>query len=249
MQMIPLSLLCVVLCLLSPVLQGEEAPIQVHIVEPFIDIHTGPASGYPVFHVAEQGEWLSILKRRTSWFKVETKKGQQGWVKQQALQLSLSSERQPVALVDGTFASYSQRDFELATFGGALDGVPSLSLAASWVVNENISTELSLSQALGDFSENQLLLVGLQHYTFPEWRLSPFISLALGQLRTKPRANLVQTGAETRSSDLLAAGLGLRYYLTHKVVIKLEYKSLLALTDRDENEELEQWKLGFAVFF
>lgn len=243
------SLLIIVLCLLSTVLHGEEAPIQVQITEPYIELHTGPASGYPVFYVAEQGEWLSILKRRTSWFKVETSKGKQGWVKQQALQLSLSSEGQPVAVFEGNFASYAQRHFELGALGGALEGVPSLSLFASWVVNENISTEFSFTQALGDFSENQLLLVGLYHYTFPEWRLSPFISLAVGQLRTKPRANLVQTGDETRSSDLLAAGLGLRYYLTRNFVIKLEYKSLLALTDRYGNEELEEWKLGFAVFF
>ncbi len=249
MQLILPTLLSIVLCLLSTVLHGEEAPIQVQIVEPYIELHTGPASGYPVFYVAEQGEWLSILKGRTNWFKVETNKGKQGWVKQQALQLSLSSEGQPVALYESTFASYNQRDFELGALGGTLEGVPSLSIFASWVVNENISTELSITQALGDFSENQLLLVALHHDTFPEWRLSPFISLGVGQLRTKPRANLVQAGDETRSSDLLAAGLGLRYYLTRNFVIKLEYKSLLALTDRDENEELEEWKLGFAVFF
>jgi len=29
----------------------------------------------------------------------------------------------------------------------------------------------------------------------------------------------------------------------------LEFNSLLVKTNRDENEELAQWKLGFAVFF
>ena len=252
MQKFPAYLTSIVLCFLSLTLHAEEY-VQVQIVEPYIELHTGPASGYPVFHVAEQGEWVSILKRRTTWFKVETSKGKQGWVKQQAVQLSLSSEGEPVNVFDasfeGGFEKYTQRNFEVGAYGGALDGVPSLSVYASWVANENFSLELSASQALGDFSENQLLLVGLNHYTFPEWRLSPFISLGVGQLRTKPRANLVQTGDETRKSDLLAAGLGMRYYLTRNFIIKLEYKSLLALTDRDENEELEEWKLGFAVFF
>jgi hypothetical protein len=37
--------------------------------------------------------------------------------------------------------------------------------------------------------------------------------------------------------------------LTRNFVVRFEYQSLLALTERDENEELEEWKLGFAVFF
>jgi hypothetical protein len=45
MQLIWPALFSIILCLLSPVLHGEEAPIQVQIAEPFIELHTGPASG------------------------------------------------------------------------------------------------------------------------------------------------------------------------------------------------------------
>jgi hypothetical protein len=130
-----------------------------------------------------------------------------------------------------------------------LESVPAISLTAAWVATENITTEVSFTQALGDFSESQLLMANLVFHPFPEWRWSPFVSLGGGRITTKPRANLVDSGAEQRSSDMLAAGLGLRYYLARNVVLKLEYQSLLAITDRDEQEELEQWKLGFAVFF
>jgi hypothetical protein len=102
---------------------------------------------------------------------------------------------------------------------------------------------------LGDLSENQYFLVSIQHTTFPQWRLSPYISLGAGKIRTTPKANLVESGNEARTSDILAAGLGLRYYLGRNFIVKLEYKNLQVLTDRDENEEIEEWKLGFAVFF
>ena len=241
--------LCTLLLCLATATGAQEAPVQVQIAEPFIELHTGPADGYPVFHVAAKGEWISVLKRRTNWFKVETDKGEQGWVKQKALHLTLNSDGQTVSLFDGSFESFAERDIEFGAMGGSFENVPSLTVFASWVMTENILADLSVTQALGDFSENQFALLSAMHHPFPEWRVSPYFILGLGQIRTKPRANLVEAGSEARTSDLFAAGLGIRYYLAQNFILKLEYKNLLVLTDRDENEELEEWKLGFAVFF
>ncbi len=245
-----LAVLCILTCsLICSFALADDSHPEVQIAEPFIEMHTGPAVGYPVFYVAEKGEWIAVLKRKTSWFKVRTRKGQEGWVKQQALSKTLNSESQPVTFFDGSFASYQQRDFEFGAMGGVLESVSSVSVSAAWVITENIATEISFTQALGDFSENQLLFASIKHTTFPEWRISPYIRLGAGQIKTKPRANLVQSGADTRTNDLIGGGIGVRYYLTRNFIVNLEYQSLLALTERDENEELEQWKLGFAVFF
>ncbi len=48
----------------------------VSIVEPYVDFRTGPASEYPIFHVAEQGETITILKKKTGWYKAITYTGQ-----------------------------------------------------------------------------------------------------------------------------------------------------------------------------
>lgn len=236
------------LCFIKFAIAEDEAP-EVQIVEPFIELHTGPAVGYPVFYVAEKGEWIRVLKRRTTWFKVVTRTGQEGWVKQSALQKTLSASGTQVSFFDGSIENFNQRTFELGAMGGSLESVASLSVFGTWVMTENIAAEISITQALGDFSENQLLLASLTHTAFPEWRVAPYIRLAAGQIRTTPRSNLVQSGDETRTNDLIGAGIGMRYYLSRNFIVRLEYQSLLALTERDENEELEQWKLGFAVFF
>ena len=223
--------------------------VQVQIKQPYIELHSGPAGGFPVIHVAAKNEWISVLKRRTHWFKVETNKGVQGWVKQEALHMTHSSTGQPVKLSDGSFESFAQRHVEFGGLGGVFEGVPSMTVFADWIVTENLAVGVSGTQALGDLSENQFFLIRVQHTTFAEWRVSPYVTLGVGQIRTTPRANLVQGGDETRTSDLLAAGLGLRYYMTQNFILKFEYQHLQALTDRDKNEDLEQWKLGFAVFF
>lgn len=243
--------------------------VQVQVKQAYIELHSGPAGGFPVIHVVEKNQWITVLKRRTNWFKVETIKGVrgsekarvegssegsgkgnvQGWVKQDALHLTQSSSGQPVKLSDGSFESFAQRNVEFGALGGSFEGVPSMTVFADWVATENLAAGISVTQALGDLSENQFFLIRVQHTTFPEWRVSPYITLGAGKIRTKPRANLVQSGDEARTSDLLAAGIGLRYYMAQNFMLKLEYQHLQALTDRDINEDLEQWKLGFAVFF
>jgi hypothetical protein len=243
--------------------------VQVQVKQPYIELHSGPAGGFPVIHVVEKNQWITVLKRRTNWFKVETIKGVrgiekgrvkgslggggkenvQGWVKQDALHLTQSSSGQPVKLSDGSFETFAQRNVEFGALGGSFEGVPSMTVFADWVATENLAAGISVTQALGDLSENQFFLIRVQHTTFPEWRVSPYITIGAGKIRTKPRANLVQSGDETRTSDLLAAGIGLRYYIAQNFMLKLEYQHLQALTDRDINEDLEQWKLGFAVFF
>lgn len=222
---------------------------EVIVAEPYIELHTGPASEYPVFHVAEKGARITILKKHTDWYKVQAEKGIEGWVSSPSLHLTLNLNKAPVQLKDDTFESYLKRDWEMAVTAGVLESVASLSVSGGWVMTENIVIEASYTQALGNFSENQLAVIRLKHFTFPEWKLSPYITLGAGQIRTKPRSNLVQSGGEVRTSDLLEAGLGVRYYLNRNFVARLEYKSFLALTDRDEQEELEEWKFGFSVFF
>ncbi len=49
--------------------RGTATP-EVVIDDPYIDLHTGPGRGYPIFFVAERGEQIALLKRRTEWFKV-----------------------------------------------------------------------------------------------------------------------------------------------------------------------------------
>lgn len=68
-------------CLFSTVfaVQAEQTPT-VQVSAAFIDMHSGPAAELPIFYVAEKGEWIKVLSRRTGYFKVVSQDGTQGWV-------------------------------------------------------------------------------------------------------------------------------------------------------------------------
>ncbi|WP_340679836.1 SH3 domain-containing protein [Paraglaciecola sp.] len=240
------------LCLLTANCWAEghlQEQAQVQVKQAYVDMRSGPAGAYPVVYVAAKDEWLSVLKQRTSWFKVQTAKGQLGWISQDDLHLTLSASGEPVLLSDGSFDNFASRQFEVGTMLGSFDGIPSVTVMADWISTENISLGINLTQAVGSFSDHQLAMVNIRHSAFPEWRLAPYVVFGAGKIRTKPNGSLVQSGDEARSANVLSAGLGLRYYLARHFLIKLEFNSLLVKTNRDKNEELAQWTLGFAVFF
>ena len=50
------------------------------VSDPYIEMHTGPGRGYPIFYVAGQGDEVQILKQRTDWFKIKGPRDKEGWV-------------------------------------------------------------------------------------------------------------------------------------------------------------------------
>ena len=72
--------LLLVLFLASPGLCGAREYLQVFVTSPFLELHTGPGRGYPVFNVVDRDGSVDVLVRYTEWFKVRTERGVVGWV-------------------------------------------------------------------------------------------------------------------------------------------------------------------------
>ncbi|MDJ0806412.1 MAG: outer membrane beta-barrel protein [Gammaproteobacteria bacterium] len=224
-----------------------EDDLRVQITAPYVEMHTGPGSGYPIDYVVERGEWVSILKRRTDWFKVRTRKGKQGWVFLDQMQQSRLSDGTVLHIESLSAQSFQERDWEMGFHGGEMDGAALLNLYAGYAFSPNLSAELSLTQALGNFSSEYLLDLNLLSEPFPEWRFSPFFTLGGGMIHTSPNATLVQT--EDRTDSTAHVGLGLRVYLTRRFYVRGEFRHYTVFTSRNENEEFNQWKLGIGTFF
>ena len=58
--------------------EKDDREFRVTIADPFIELHTGPATGYPIFHVIDRGTEVRILLKKTDWFRVETDDGLSG---------------------------------------------------------------------------------------------------------------------------------------------------------------------------
>jgi hypothetical protein len=242
--------LAILLFLIVQPAQADKEYQKVIIADPYIEMHTGAGSGYPIFHVIDRGESITIIKRRTDWFLIQTNKGLEGWVDRKQLSQTLAPAGEKVELKDITQTEFEQRNWEFGAMGGQFGGAASLGIYGGYAFSKNLSAEITLSQALGSISSSMYLTGSLLAQPFPEWRYSPYFSLGTGVINTQPRSTIISPRDTT--SQLSYAGIGLRTYLTRRFIVRLEYNSYVifnANNDNESNEELDEWKLGFAVFF
>ena len=224
-----------------------EPGYEVTVADPYLELHTGPGRGYPVFHVIERGDAVTIDKRRTDWFKVETARGTAGWVHREQLLATLGPDGEAFELTDPTREQFAARRWEGTVMAGDFGGASVIGIAGGYAFNPSFTVELALSHAIGDVSDSLFATVSIVHVFEPAWRFSPYVSLGTGVIRTDPKSTLVQT--EDRTDQLAAAGIGIRGYLGRRFMLRAEYKSYVVFTSRDDNEEVDEWKAGFAFFF
>jgi len=225
----------------------EERYQKVVIDDPFIELHTGPGRGYPVFYIAERGEQISLLKEKTEWYKVQIERGKQGWVHRDQLKTTLNLDGEPFNVPGLDFADYAKRRWESGILYGSFGGADGISAYGSYNVTPNLATELWLTQVLGPFSDATVANVNIVHIMFPEWRVTPFFTLGAGAIHTKPKATLVST--VDRTDSLAHVGFGVRTYLTRRFIFRAEYKTYVVFTSRNDNEEIREWKAGLSFFF
>lgn len=219
----------------------------VYVTEPFANVRTGPGRGYPVIYILEKNEAAIILKERTDWLKIETKKGQTGWVNSARLEASFDLGGEPIAFQKPKAKGFSTRRFEFGMLGGNLEGASSITNYFSYYFTKNISGELTYSQSFGNFSTRKLASINIVHQMFPDWRVSPFFLLGTGLIQTAPDADLAQS--QDREDNTISTGAGVFIKVSRRFLIRIEYDFHTALTTRAQNEEVEEWKAGFGVYF
>jgi uncharacterized protein YgiM (DUF1202 family) len=221
--------------------------VKVVVAEPYIEMRSGPGQGYPVFHVADRGAEIEVLMQRTDWFQVRTDRGVKGWVRQDQLAQTMQASGEPLVVADPGWDDFANRRWEASFSLGDFDGGSSISVTGGWRMSTNLALELMAAQISGDYSDGWMAGVRLVHTPFPEWRVAPYLLLGTGVLHVSPRSSLVTT--EDRTDQYVQAGLGLRAYLAKRFMFRVEYTGDVVLTSRDDNEEVEEWKAGFAFFF
>lgn len=231
----------------SAPVHAETVEFQVQVVEAFIDLHTGPGHGYPVAQVVERGERFNVLLRRTDWFKVRTARGKEGWVSRADLENTIFQDGRQVRLHDVLYDDYRSRRFEIGFAGGLLEGDFLLMARGGYRLTENLTGEITIGQASGDFSSSMLYYVSVLSEPFPEARVSPFFSLGLGHFENSPKSTLVG-GIETDSS-MANVAIGARAYLTRRFVLRGDYRRHVVFIDERRINEYNEVSLGFSIFF
>lgn len=226
---------------------AAEPANELEVADPYIELRTGPGRGYPIFHVEERGARIDLLSRKTSWYRVRTARGIEGWVDRAQLVRTLGPSGEAVQLASGSLDDYRARRWEVGVLGGEFAGAGTISLSAVRALSAGLHGEVSLSHVLGKFSDSLVLSVDLLALPVPEWRIAPYFLIGTGVIDTRPHTALVQ--ARDGRDQLSHTGIGVRAWLARHVLARIEYRYHVIFTSRDENEEVSEWKAGFSVFF
>jgi len=220
---------------------------QVRVTGPYLELHTGPGRGYPVFYVVDRGEQVAVIKRRTDWFLVRDAHGKQGWVTRADMEQTVSPQGEPTHFAEAGFGDYSRRKWEAGVMAGYFEGADVLTAYTGYYLNSLLATEIQLSQVFGNYSGGVSASINLLSQPFPEWRLSPYFLVGTGVIRVSPKVTL--TNGPDRNEQIANVGLGVRWYLTRRFLVRAEYENHVIFQKADDNQEINEWKAGFAFFF
>ena len=98
----PLLTLLVIQLLCTGSAYGKAEYQQVTVDDPYIEMHTGPGKGYPIFHVVDRGDSIEVIKRRTDWFLIRTVAGKEGWASRAQMELTLQPSGERTEIKDTT---------------------------------------------------------------------------------------------------------------------------------------------------
>lgn len=250
-----MRLLLLSLCFALGGFWSGQAPAQdflrLKVIDPFIDMHSGPGRGYPVFYVIEHGETIDVLNRRPGWYEVRTANGRTGWTNATQISRTLQATGEPADLPSVGYGDYLksrwQVGFNAGQFtSGELTNAELFSFnagyrALSWAGVEMELGKLFGSEIKGEFYNLNILLEPLSH-----WRISPLLLAGRGVMSVDSQPKLVPL--EIGDSYFNNFGAGLNYYIGRNFTVRADYRWFLVST-HNGNESVAAWKIGFNTFF
>jgi hypothetical protein len=226
---------------------GLTAPERVKVAAPFVELHTGPGRGYPVFFVVERHGWIEIELRRTDWYKVRAEGGQVGWVQRKQLESTITEAGGTKSFRDIVIDDYLNRRVELGAAWGRFRADPMLKLWLGAKLAEPLGVELTLGQVQGAFSGTDFWSIGLTAEPWADRRLSPYLTVGIGQFKNFPNNTLVS--ATFTDARLAHAGIGVRWYLAERFVVRADWTLYTAFVGDTRSLEYRAVTAGIAFFF
>jgi len=226
---------------------GSEADtVVLKVADPFIEMHTGPGRGYPVFNVVEQGESIEVLKRKTNWYEIKTSDNKTGWTKATQLEHTLRPTGLPVDLPEVSHADYLKTSWRVGFSGGQLEGASTFSVTAGYRPLRWAELELEGGKIFDESVTSDYYGINLLVEPVPDWIITPYVFAGGGKFSFNNRQKVVVDDAG--SPNYASIGGGLSYYVVSNLVVRGGYRSYSISTDGDR-VWLNAWTIGINVFF
>lgn len=231
----------------SPPAQAADEPERLRVADPYLELHTGPGRGFPVFFVVARDEWVQVELRSTDWFKVRTDGGKEGWVHRSQLASTFTTAGVQKSFRDVALDDYLARRLQMGAAWGKFKKEPMLKLWTSYRLSETLHVEGTIGQVQGTFSGTDIWHVNLLAEPLSDVRLSPFFAIGVGKFKNLPNPTLV--GALPTNANLSNASVGVRYHLTDRFIARADYSLYTAFVGDTRTGEYRAWTLGLAFFF
>ncbi len=217
------------------------------MTEPFIEMHSGPGRGYPVIYVVGRDDSITVLYSRTEWYKVRAPRGQEGWVRRADLARTQlpSGEPAPIRLTPNS----RRHRWEVGAGYGVFNRQNLVTGFTDFGLTDSLDAEFVMQQAFGTIDNRDV------DDPRPASHLHSRMALVFAHGRHRHRLSSTSTTKcrptplEIQQSDgLCVAGRARLHHPALHVARRLA--QLRRLQQRqNQNEELEEWKFGLAVFF
>ena len=230
--------------------QAERNYVTVTIADPFVELHTGPGGGYPIYHIIERGEKVEIIRRKTDWFRIIGPNGKSGWASRAQMQQTLLPSGERLRITDATLEDFTARRLVFGVSGGEFEGAPVFTVFTAYSFSENLAVEGHFGQSVGRVSSSTFYKGNMIMQPFPDLKYSPYLTLGLGQIEVSPSATLIVP--EDDVNEMAQFGIGLQRYISRSFLFRFEVNEYIifsANSTSNNNEEVDEWKFGFAVFF
>lgn len=240
-----------VICVLSLLASKAIAGPTLEVIDAYAEVHSGPGRGYPVFYVIEQGEKIEILTRRPDWYEIRAENGKTGWTTAAQISRTIQKTGEPADLPSVGYGDYIKGSwvtgFTAGKFtDGELEDFDVFTITGGYRFLSWLGADVELGRVFGSGASGDLLAGNVYVEPAAHWKLSPFLSLGVGEITMGSQPD--QIGFPEESSDFNTYGLGASYYLGRNFVVKGEYR-WYSVSVEDETEKMSTWKIGFNTFF
>ena len=220
---------------------------RLQITDPYIELHTGPGRGYPIFFVVERKGWISIEMRHTDWYKVHTDDGKVGWVDRAQLVTTLTESGSTRSFRDVVLEDYLHRRVEFGAGVGNFSGAALLKAWTAYQLTDNIGLELDVGQVQGRYSGTSYWGVQLLAEPWADRRIGPFFGIGVGKIDNVPNASLI--GAINNNAKMADATIGVRCHLSERLLARVDWTQYAAFVSSGRTDQYHAIAAGLAFFF
>jgi hypothetical protein len=219
--------------------------LQLVVTAPYLEMHSGPGRGFPVIYVIGRDEIVTVLFSRTDWYKVRAAHGEEGWARRADLAITRLADGEPAPIPP--YPDFASHHWELGAGYGVYNRQNLVTAYVDYAITESLDVEGVLQQALGTLDNRVITTLGLRHTFMPEWKwFSPTAGLGGGYQHIVDK---VPPAPLENNNEMAYVSLGARGFITRRFMWRADWRHYDVFNHLNVYEDLEEWKVDFAVFF